>query len=203
MIHPVVIDMHIPAGMLGPDPVDMDVRCFVVPHGSGVVLVDTGVEPDPGRIEAGLAAAGAAWADVSDVVLTHNHPDHVGGLAEVRRRARQATVWGGADEYDGPVSMVEDGDRVRELRALTAPGHTPGHLCLLDEDSGALLVGDAVGNVGGTVARAPTMFTADAETAERSLHRIAEAGPERMVFSHGAEVADPLAGLRSLLDQAR
>jgi glyoxylase-like metal-dependent hydrolase (beta-lactamase superfamily II) len=99
--HPVVIDMHIPAGMLGPDPVDMDVRCFVVPHGSGVVLVDTGVEPDRGRIAAGLAAAGAAWADVSDVVLTHNHPDHVGGLAEVRRRARQATVWGGADECDG------------------------------------------------------------------------------------------------------
>jgi hypothetical protein len=31
-IHPVVIDVHLPAGVAGPDPMDFDVRCFLVAH---------------------------------------------------------------------------------------------------------------------------------------------------------------------------
>jgi len=34
-VFPVALDLQIPAGMLGPDPVTADVHCFLVPHESG------------------------------------------------------------------------------------------------------------------------------------------------------------------------
>ena len=34
----------IPAGRLGPEPVKLDVRAYLVPHESGLVLVDTGMD---------------------------------------------------------------------------------------------------------------------------------------------------------------
>jgi glyoxylase-like metal-dependent hydrolase (beta-lactamase superfamily II) len=52
-----------------------------------VTLVDCGTSGAPARLLAGLAAMGAAPQDVTRILLTHAHPDHAGGLAEMRRRA--------------------------------------------------------------------------------------------------------------------
>jgi hypothetical protein len=59
---------------------------FLEDDGS-VTLVDCGLKRAPARIVAGLAAIGKAPGDVRRIVLTHAHIDHVGGLAEIRRRA--------------------------------------------------------------------------------------------------------------------
>lgn len=70
---------------------------FVEDDGS-VTLVDTGVKKAPPKIVAGLAAIGKRPEDVQRIVLTHAHPDHAGGAAEMARRT------------GAPVS-VHDGDR--------------------------------------------------------------------------------------------
>jgi glyoxylase-like metal-dependent hydrolase (beta-lactamase superfamily II) len=57
---------------------------FVDPDGS-VTLVDCGTNRAPARIVAGLAAIGKRLADVTRIVLTHVHPDHAGGAAELSR----------------------------------------------------------------------------------------------------------------------
>jgi len=57
-----------------------------------VTLVDCGLKRAPARIVAGLAAMGKAPGDVRRIVLTHAHIDHVGGLAEIRRRAGDPPV---------------------------------------------------------------------------------------------------------------
>jgi glyoxylase-like metal-dependent hydrolase (beta-lactamase superfamily II) len=44
-----------------------------------VTLVDTGLEQSVPPIAEELAAIGAGWGDVTDVILTHHHPDHTGG----------------------------------------------------------------------------------------------------------------------------
>jgi glyoxylase-like metal-dependent hydrolase (beta-lactamase superfamily II) len=57
---------------------------FVDAEGS-VTLVDCGVVKAPPKIVAGLSAIGKTPADVTRIVLTHVHPDHAGGAAEVAR----------------------------------------------------------------------------------------------------------------------
>jgi glyoxylase-like metal-dependent hydrolase (beta-lactamase superfamily II) len=195
----VAMEHQLPAGMLGPTPVTLDIRAYLVPHDSGLVLVDTGMDPTGDAIDAALARAGAAWPDVSHVVLTHGHPDHTGALEHVRTRAVGATVLAGPLEgIDGTEPLIE-GDVVGGLRALATPGHTPGHVSLMDDERGLLLVGDCLGVVGGEVVRAPAQFTSDAAAAERSLHRLRDVRGARVLFAHGPEVDSPWEALDALL----
>lgn len=202
-IEPVVMEVHLPAGVAGPKPLDFDVRCFLIPRASGVVLVDTAMSGSGPLIEAALDRLGAGWTDISDVVLTHHHPDHTGGLTEVIARSPEAAVWAGAPDqppiaFDGTMLPLTEGIRVRGLRVLETPGHTPGHRSLIDDEASIVIAGDVVGSMAGVLTRGPAAFTADSDMAEQSLRRLAQLSAERMVFSHGDEVRDPFAALQRL-----
>ncbi|GLR26988.1 MBL fold metallo-hydrolase [Limnobacter litoralis] len=66
------------------DDVDTSVNAYLVNTGSKLVLIDTGAAglfgPTLGNVLANLEAAGYKPEQVDDVVITHMHPDHVGGL---------------------------------------------------------------------------------------------------------------------------
>ena len=181
-----------------------DVRCFLVPHASGLVLVDTGVPGTAEQIAAALDRLGAAWGDITDVVLTHKHFDHVASLADVISLAGTPAVWAGDEDraeirFDGVISALSEGDRVRDLVAVTTPGHTPGHRSVLHEPSGVLFAGDVAGTMDGVLTRGPQPFTDDPARAEQSLQRLSAMAWERIVFAHGPELADPRGDLRRLL----
>jgi glyoxylase-like metal-dependent hydrolase (beta-lactamase superfamily II) len=71
---------------LPPDTFDWGLNAFVVRSGGRTILIDSGVGaefpdfPRAGRFALRLEAAGIDLASVTDVVLTHMHMDHVGGL---------------------------------------------------------------------------------------------------------------------------
>lgn len=187
MIHPVVIDVHLPAGVAGPDPMSFDVRCFLVPHATGVTLVDTGLDRSVPLITGSLAEIGADWGDVTDVILTHHHPDHTGGLAEVITLAPGAALWASThDTFPVAAKAVDDGETIRELRVIATPGHTAGHLSLLSPHDDVLLIGDLAGNQNGQLIRAPAPFTADPAEAERSLRKASLLDFTDLYPSHGA-----------------
>ena len=203
-VEPVVMDVHLPAGVAGPDPLSFDVRCFLVPHASGVVLIDTCLPGSHDLIAPALERIGARWRDITDVVLTHSHADHVGGLAEVMARADGAAVWAGAEDHPlipfiGQLRTLVEGGWVRELRVLQTPGHTPGHCSLVHDGASLLFAGDLVGTMAGTLTRSPAAFTADAEQAEQTLQQVATLEFDRVLFSHGNEIPNPLEALRHLL----
>jgi len=208
-VEPVVTQVKVPAGMLGPDPVSFEVRCFVVADAAGVVLVDTCTPGSSEAIGTALVNVGAAWVNVTDIVLTHSHFDHVGGLAEVSEQASRATIWAGAE--DAPeiptidsrvVQAVAEGDRVGELRVMHTPGHTAGHISVLHEAASLLLIGDLVGSVDGVPTFGPAAVTADPELSRRSLRRMVDLAPDRILFSHGGEVPHPGPAIKDLLSRS-
>jgi len=81
---------------LGPDAFDWALNVLVVRSGDQTILVDAGLGgqfpgfPRAGRFPQRLEAAGIDLASVTDVVLTHMHMDHIGGLLvdEVKSRLR-------------------------------------------------------------------------------------------------------------------
>src|ERR1700693_1892713 len=205
-LEPVVTYVEAPQGMLGPNSVTFEVRCFIVPAADGVVVVDTGPPGTADAIEEALGRVGAGWPDVTDVVLTHHHVDHVGDLAEVGSRAPRAVLWAGKRdvplihlEGDRVIRPISEGDRVRDLVVLETPGHTAGHISVVDETRSLVLVGDAVGSVSRGLSFGPAAFTADPARARASVERLATLLVERFVFSHGAEIPDPSEAIKDLL----
>ena len=73
-----------------------DVNAWLL-RGEPLTLVDAGplMDENEARMEAGLAAAGVRVEDLELIVLTHQHDDHAGAAAELRRRSG-ATVAGTA-----------------------------------------------------------------------------------------------------------
>ena len=74
---------------LPPDAFDWALNVLVVRSGNQTILVDSGLGADPnlnlsraGKLTQRLEAAGINLASVTDVILTHMHMDHIGGLLE-------------------------------------------------------------------------------------------------------------------------
>ncbi|MBT2586427.1 MBL fold metallo-hydrolase [Arthrobacter sp. ISL-95] len=109
-------------------------------------MIDTGMGDNATDIQQTLELLGAGWADVSDVVITHAHVDHVGGLNEVLSSRRNAVVWAGEADAGAVTSGIlssetlvraaADGASIRGLRVIHTPGHTQGHISLLHEAEG-------------------------------------------------------------------
>lgn len=89
------------------DPVEGSVNAFLINTGSKLVLVDTGAAglfgPTLGRLPDNLRASGYRPEQIDMVIITHMHPDHVGGLmaegriafpnAVVHADRREAAFW--------------------------------------------------------------------------------------------------------------
>ena len=137
----------------------------------------------------------AAGARLCAVLLTHHHADHSSGAAALAARVR-APIWAhpetarrvpfeiGRELDDGEV--IDLGER--RLRCVFTPGHAPGHLCFLEEETGWMAAGDMVASVG-TILVDPS--EGDMRLYLASLARMAELAPRVLLPAHGAPIADP------------
>jgi len=100
---------------------------FLIKSAGKLVLVDTGggtlLGPDAGGLPKAMTAAGFSPADVTDVLLTHNHRDHIGGLAADGKAAfPKATVHLSKTEHDfwmNPANEATVAERARANFAAT------------------------------------------------------------------------------------
>ena len=86
-IEPAVRAAWLEHEFLSPEMLEWPLNVAVVRSGSQIILIDAGLGADPdlhlpqaGRLVWRLEAAGVDLASVTDVVLTHMHMDHIGGL---------------------------------------------------------------------------------------------------------------------------
>lgn len=92
-----------------------DVKVFLIEHPDDLVLIDAGFPGTMALIEAALEELGRSPSEIAHVLITHCHPDHAGGLAEVVR-ATGALVW----------MHPADAELVRAGRAFRPWEVTPG-----------------------------------------------------------------------------
>jgi glyoxylase-like metal-dependent hydrolase (beta-lactamase superfamily II) len=169
---------------------EVDVRAYVLVRGDEAVLVDALTPGNAGLIGAALAAAGLRWDALRHVILTHAHPDHAGSAADVLALAPGATAWIAAAEaplvaLPRPPRTLADGAEVAGLRIVATPGHSPGHVCVLDPAGSTAVLGDAAHHVGGELGLIGPPFTQDVARAAAGLARLATLGFQRALFAHG------------------
>jgi hydroxyacylglutathione hydrolase len=107
--------------------------------------------PEAAAVETALRATG--WR-LTDILVTHHHHDHTGGIEELKQRYRCRVVAPDA-EADGIPEVdetVREGDRVRvgglEARVIETPGHTAGHISYVLASEKLVFVGDTLFSIG-------------------------------------------------------
>jgi glyoxylase-like metal-dependent hydrolase (beta-lactamase superfamily II) len=159
--------------------------CLLISKERDHVLVDTGagkLAPTTGRLIPNLEAEGISPEDVDTVILTHGHPDHIGGNVDSEGKPAfpnaRYVMW--KNEWDfwtsnpdlsalkiddhgkeilvkvaqtalypirDQLELIEEEVEIKPgIRAISAPGHTPGHMAVevVSEGNQILHISDAV-----------------------------------------------------------
>ena len=151
--------------------------CLYINTGQHRVLVDTGagkLSPDTGKLLPNLQKEGIASDDIDVVILTHAHPDHIGGNTSLEGRpvfpqarwAIRRDEWEFWTSQQAEKQLPEHGremligiarknllplreqldlidpeaEIVPGIRAIAAPGHTPGQMAIDISSQGEHLV---------------------------------------------------------------
>lgn len=198
------------------------VNAYLVSEDDGLTLVDTLVKGSAKQI---LAAASEAGAPIRRIVLTHAHSDHAGSFDALAGELRGVELLIGAredrfargdrsidpDEPDAKLRggylkleaaatrLLVPGDRVGSLEVVASPGHTPGHIALLDTRERSLIAGDAFQTLGGVAVSGvlrplfplPAMATWHKPTAVASARALRALDPARLAIGHGRVLEAP------------
>ncbi|WFR99316.1 MBL fold metallo-hydrolase [Rhizobium tumorigenes] len=147
-IEPEAVSKVLKAAGQPTDRVTLSVDGLLVQSGNQKILIDTGLGPSAhGVLLESLAKAGSKPEDISDVLITHVHGDHIGGLvkADGSLAFANATIRISAPDWTWlqtqpkmaalvtaitpKVKIFAPGDSVAEgITSVPIKGHTPGHV---------------------------------------------------------------------------
>ena len=182
--------------------------------GKKICLIDTGVRGTAPQLQGYLKQIGRSAQEISRVLITHAHPDHIGGcliikknspasfgahaadkpwIEDVQRQYRERPILNFFELVEGSVSVeweLKDGEMVtwdqgRSLKVLETPGHSLGSISFFFEEEGALFSGDAIPAAG------TLPIYVDPQTSIESIQKLHRVPGVRYLFSSWHE---PLSG---------
>lgn len=196
---------------------------FLLVSDGEVVLVDSGVRRQAPRILCAIARTGRKPEEITSIIVTHAHADHVGSLGPLAEATRARVAVhpedAGVVRTGGPLRIgrgtttgsrilmavvspfvprrvpparvdreISDGEALPGgLRVLHTPGHTPGHVSLLWERHGGVLIG---GDAAGAPMGRPSLpiVAVDMDAMRASIARLATLEFETACFTHGKPI---------------
>jgi glyoxylase-like metal-dependent hydrolase (beta-lactamase superfamily II) len=176
---------------------------YLVGKGDRPLLLDTGqgIPEYLPLLEKAMTEVRPAGG-LQEIILTHGHPDHVGGVDGVLEKFGSMSVakkpWPGRDEGQQFVTL-DDGDEIIAeaitLRAFWTPGHARDHLCFYMREEKALFTGDNVLGAGTTV------IPPDGDLGDYldSLRRVLQLDVEVIYPAHGPAIHNPREKIESYL----
>jgi len=178
-------------------------NCYIVGH-EQLWIIDPG-SPDAGEQQRLLDLLDELTQDgatLGGVLLTHHHPDHIGGV-QALCAARNLKVHGHPitlDRLDAAIprgNNIADGDSIElgatpdgsssdwHLTAIHTPGHDQGHLCFAESRYGTMIVGDMMSTISTIIIDPPEGHL---QTYMDSLDRIAVQPMTTLYPAHGPAV---------------
>lgn len=153
----------------------------------GATVIDPAVD-NSAYLDA-IVHEGAERGDIRRILITHGHPDHIGGAEALRKRlgvsiyafSRQGMP--GADEEVADGMTFTAGDDT--LRAIYTPGHRFDHLCYFLERQRILFAGDMISGITTNVIAPPDGNMIDYMD---SLIRLQEMDIAEIVPAHGPTI---------------
>jgi glyoxylase-like metal-dependent hydrolase (beta-lactamase superfamily II) len=195
------VDALLTANSLPTDQLSLSIQSLIVRTTDKVLLFDTGAAATMGdfggKLPATLAAAGVDPASVTDIFISHDHGDHVGGLvnAEGALAFPNAAVHMSAPQWEAmqknpqlaPIvaavtpkiaAFAPGADLVPGVKAIDIVGHTPGHsgYLITSGDATVAFLGDMAHHSVISVQRPDwtIAFDGDAPTAQASRKKFLE-----------------------------
>ena len=142
------------------------------------------VAVDPGDAEPVIAELQLRDLSLAAILLTHHHPDHIGGVPELLRRGAVPVIGPDDARIAQRTLAVHDGERCElqdlglSFEILQVPGHTLSHIAFWGH--GALFCGDTLFSAG-----CGRMFEGTPTQMNASLNRLSHLPPEtRMYCGH-------------------
>lgn len=184
-------------------------NCYLIYTSRELLIIDPGspYEDEQQALAGCIDNLIAEDRSVREIVLTHMHPDHIGGVNALRTHLEDRVNVAAHRLTAEPLANVIRVDRFIEddevielegspgitLRAMHTPGHARGHLCFYEERTGSLISGDNIVGLGSVLIDPPEGNMRDYL---RSLERM-RALPNLSVIlgGHGPAIANPYAKL--------
>lgn len=182
-------------------------NCYIIGKDEFVIIDPASpYEEEQLRLAEFIESLIAKGQKAREILLTHFHPDHVGGVAALKKRlnipvaAHPLTQEKVKDAFHID-RIIDDGEIIElpaekpwRLRAIYSPGHAQDHICFFEERTGGLISGDLIVGMGTVVIDPPE---GNMKNYLDSLNRVGELPLTAIFGAHGA----PMGGAHAKVKQ--